>query len=434
MNMKKIYIRPLMALLFLILELFALFLPVEAREAHQLQVSMLTQEAHQLEVHTETAEGNVAGVSYQIYQVGVYQKGDLWLQSPYDSDLNQANLKEATEKAWESLAANLFSVVKKEKTSPDFTCVSDADGLAKLKISKEGLYLLVGDTFTKGENVYTPVPFLLAVGQSSQKQIQVSGKYKMRPAKEEKIKKKVENTPNKGERKLPQTGQLQWPIPVLYLAGLLLICSQIRRKSFLKGVGVLLLAGALTLQIGNLWQSMWASQRAEEISRKLEERMEDQDSGDEDSEKNAEGSSGEEEGLPFMELDGVAYIGRLYIPSLDVTIPVTREWNYSNLREGACRYFGTTQEDNLVIAAHNYDYFFGRIKNLKAEDKIYFQDMENQVTEYQVLGQEILDPYQVEEMTSGESDLTLFTCTPGGASRVTVRCGKTGEENLTAVR
>jgi hypothetical protein len=35
-----------------------------------------------------------------------------------------------------------------------------------------------------------------------------------------------------------------------------------------------------------------------------------------------------------------------------------------------------------------------------------------------------LDPYAVEEMTSGEFDLPLFTCTYGGKSRVTVYCDK----------
>jgi len=35
---------------------------------------------------------------------------------------------------------------------------------------------------------------------------------------------------------------------------------------------------------------------------------------------------------------------------------------------------------------------------------------------------DILEPYSVEEMTSGEFDLTLFTCTQGGSHRVTVRC------------
>ena len=40
---------------------------------------------------------------------------------------------------------------------------------------------------------------------------------------------------------------------------------------------------------------------------------------------------------------------------------------------------------------------------------------------------EILQPTAVEEMTAGEFDLTLFTCTYGGKSRVTVRYDRVAE-------
>ena len=51
-----------------------------------------------------------------------------------------------------------------------------------------------------------------------------------------------------------------------------------------------------------------------------------------------------------------------------------------------------------------------------------FTDMDGIKTRYQVVAQDILAPTAVEEMTSGEFDLTLFTCTYGGKSRVTVYC------------
>ena len=35
--------------------------------------------------------------------------------------------------------------------------------------------------------------------------------------------------------------------------------------------------------------------------------------------------------------------------------------------------------------------------------------------------QETLEPTDEEAMTTGDWDLTLFTCTPGGQTRVTVR-------------
>ena len=38
-----------------------------------------------------------------------------------------------------------------------------------------------------------------------------------------------------------------------------------------------------------------------------------------------------------------------------------------------------------------------------------------------------IQPDEVDNMTTGQGPLTLFTCTYGGASRVTVRCEKNTE-------
>ena len=54
--------------------------------------------------------------------------------------------------------------------------------------------------------------------------------------------------------------------------------------------------------------------------------------------------------------------------------------------------------------------------------EILFTDVSGATTRYTVAELEILQPTAVEEMTSGDYDLTLFTCTYGGATRFTVRC------------
>ena len=48
--------------------------------------------------------------------------------------------------------------------------------------------------------------------------------------------------------------------------------------------------------------------------------------------------------------------------------------------------------------------------------------MDGLATRYEVTATEVLNPTAVEDMTSGEYDLTLFTCTYGGENRITVRC------------
>ena len=54
--------------------------------------------------------------------------------------------------------------------------------------------------------------------------------------------------------------------------------------------------------------------------------------------------------------------------------------------------------------------------------------MEGTTVEYEVIALDILEPTAIEEMTAGEFDLSLFACTYGGKSRVTVRCDRV-EEN-----
>ena len=47
--------------------------------------------------------------------------------------------------------------------------------------------------------------------------------------------------------------------------------------------------------------------------------------------------------------------------------------------------------------------------------------MDGNVFTYRMVEQETLPPTAMDAMESGEWDLTLFTCTMGGQSRVTVR-------------
>lgn len=123
-----------------------------------------------------------------------------------------------------------------------------------------------------------------------------------------------------------------------------------------------------------------------------------------------------------VEIDGYYYIGYISIPSLELELPVMSDWSYPQLKISPCRYSGSTKTGDLVIAAHNYSRHFGRIKNMSVGDTVYFTDMKGIVSSYKVAEIDILEPTAVEEMTSGDYPLTMFTCTYGGKSRVTVRC------------
>lgn len=125
-----------------------------------------------------------------------------------------------------------------------------------------------------------------------------------------------------------------------------------------------------------------------------------------------------------VEIDGYAYIGYLSIPKLELELPIMADWDYTRLRISPCRYTGSVRGEDLVIMAHNYASHFGGLSKLSEGDSVIFTDTDGIVTVYEVVAQDILNPHAVEEMTSGDFDLTLFTCTYGGKSRVTVYCDR----------
>ena len=126
--------------------------------------------------------------------------------------------------------------------------------------------------------------------------------------------------------------------------------------------------------------------------------------------------------MPTELIDGNEYIGIISIPDIDVVLPVMESWSYPNLKISPCRYNGTAYKKNFVICAHNYESHFGDLKYLDIGSLIQFTDMDGNEFCYEVVEIETLQPTAIEDMISGDWDLTLFTCTVGGASRVTVRC------------
>ena len=128
--------------------------------------------------------------------------------------------------------------------------------------------------------------------------------------------------------------------------------------------------------------------------------------------------------MPVVEVDGRGYVGMVSIPVLGLELPVINEWSYPALKIAPCRYVGSAYSDDMIIMAHNYRSHFGRLKELRPDDQVIFTDMDGNVFIYLVAELETLERTAVEDMEAGDWDLTLFTCTYGGRSRVTVRCIK----------
>ena len=75
-----------------------------------------------------------------------------------------------------------------------------------------------------------------------------------------------------------------------------------------------------------------------------------------------------------------------------------------------------------MIAAHNYESHFGRLSQLQAGDVVIFTDVNGADHCYEVVLLETLPKEATQEMIASGFALSLYTCTPGGANRVTVRC------------
>lgn len=190
--------------------------------------------------------------------------------------------------------------------------------------------------------------------------------------------------------------------------------------TFCMVMGTVLVLAALSLYVGNQREAEQAERAVDEIMPQLHELLE------------IPALEIPTSGIPNpfdpamteVEIDGYYYIGYLSVPSLGLELSVMSEWDYTRLKIAPCRYAGSTKTDDLVIAAHNYARHFGTLTQLSVGDTVLFTDMDNVVSRYEVAELETLEPTAIESMTAGEYDLTLFTCTYGGKSRVTVRCDR----------
>lgn len=194
--------------------------------------------------------------------------------------------------------------------------------------------------------------------------------------------------------------------------------------NFLIIIGVIAVVSAFALSLYNFWDNGRASRVAGEILEAVSSRIPNSEDGFR--------PNGEEfipdyvlnpnMNMPAIEYEGYEYIGVLSIPIIDIDLPVMDSWSYAQLAIAPCRYSGSAYLNDMVIAAHNYTGHFGRLKNLEKGDSVIFTDADGNVFNYTVSKIETLLPAAVEEMTNGDWDLTVFTCTVGGRTRIAIRC------------
>lgn len=184
-------------------------------------------------------------------------------------------------------------------------------------------------------------------------------------------------------------------------------------------LGLLLLVGAAGLTVYNLDQDKNAGQEAVAVVENLNELLADTEIRVRPAAELGWTANTEQ---ALLSLDGHDYMGLITLPTLELQLPVQDKWSYKNLKISPCRMQGSPETEDLVIIAHNYQTHFGTLDQLLIGDEVSVTLIDGTTYVYRVDAMEIVQPTAVEDVTSGEWPLTLFTCTLGGRTRVVVRC------------
>ena len=178
-------------------------------------------------------------------------------------------------------------------------------------------------------------------------------------------------------------------------------------------LGVLCILSSVGFVVYNRWEDKNAEEIAQSLLEDVQNIIDEKTPKPEDTE------------MATVKVDNYDCIGVLSIPILDLELPVLTDWSYSKLKKSPCHYYGSYYEKDFVIAAHNYKAHFGRLSELQAGDVVVFTNVSGTAHYYEVVILETLSPNATKEMITSGFDLSLYTCTLGGGSRVTVRCNST---------
>lgn len=193
--------------------------------------------------------------------------------------------------------------------------------------------------------------------------------------------------------------------------------------SAVTAAGVILLAAAVGLTLWNVQTDLKAAQSRDTILLQLADVMPEEDEPAADKPPATE-SPATEEVLPSVPIDGRNYMGAIRFPSLDLELPVLAEYTLPALKIAPAVYSGTPEGNDLVICAHNYRSHFGPLNRLSLGDEVLMRTVDGAVYRYTVAATEVVSPLAVQDVTNGQWDLTLFTCTLGGKTRFVVRCDR----------
>jgi len=130
------------------------------------------------------------------------------------------------------------------------------------------------------------------------------------------------------------------------------------------------------------------------------------------------------------EIEGKTYevIAVLYIPTLEIEYPVLSSTSKELLKVSINKYWGPNpnRPGNFCIIGHNYndDKFFGKLNNIKKGEVIQLTDMSGKGLQYFVYDTYTVEPEDTSctsQLTNGETEITLITCTKDFKKRFVVK-------------
>ena len=115
-------------------------------------------------------------------------------------------------------------------------------------------------------------------------------------------------------------------------------------------------------------------------------------------------------------------------PKLGINYPILSEENEELLKVSLCKYWGPNPNTigNYCIVGHNYKSgkMFGKLSRAEIGDEIKLTDLNGNSVTYAVYNKYVVDPTDVSctsQLTNGQREITLITCTNYGKDRLVIK-------------
>ncbi len=161
-----------------------------------------------LTVSFQVEKTPVSNVEFELYRVAdVSETVDFYLTQDFAN--SGANLQGLDAEGWRAATEKLSAYAKSKDIVPLGKQKTDADGKGTFSDLGTGLYLVIGESYSTADEVYTPSAFLISLpnlksNDEWEYDADAIVKYTVTPV------------------KLPQTGQIWWPV-VLAMPGIIFI-------------------------------------------------------------------------------------------------------------------------------------------------------------------------------------------------------------------